>query len=202
MNQFRHGQTGGGGVKRPGGGSSSAGGYGGRPPHQGGYGSGDRDRSQPNQTVAQHWPGYLEGGYFDTDGNLKIEYVSRCVPGDEVLDESKQKGLEALVRAMANARPALTTGQLRRFFMHCRGLETKLRSGATWGVVRPQFQFIDSAAADAHGKQPQKIPGLFYDFIRRNVAAVKSQDDFLRGFIPHFEALVGFGSLHIQKERN
>lgn len=191
--------SGGGGVVRrespPGGGG---GGY--RP---GGYG-GDRDRSQPDDTVANYWRGtYLEGGYFDADGHLKIEFVSRCIPGDEVLEPSKQKGLEALVRAMANGRPALTTGQLRRFFMHCRGLETRLKSGALWGVIRPQFQFIDSAASDAQGKQPQaKIPGLFYDFIRCNVAAVKSQNDFLKGFIPHFEALVGFGSLYIQKERN
>jgi len=195
--------TGGGGVKpRDGGGGKtvydggarSAGGYGG--------GGGDRDRSQPDQTIGQLWPGYLEGGYFDDQGSLKIQYVSRCIPGDEILEESKQKGLEAIVRAMANARPALTTGQLRRFFMHCRGIETKLKSRALWGTIRPQFQFIDSAASDAHGKQPQKIPGLFYDFIRRNVNAVKTEQDFLHGFIPHFEALVGFGSLYIQKERN
>lgn len=197
MSRFGHGPTGGGGVIRrdppPGGG--------------GGYSpGGSGDRYQPDQTVAQLWPGYLEGGYFDADGNLKIEYVSRCIPGDEVRPEGQQHGVEPLIRAMANARPprdGLTTGQLRRFFMHCRGLETRLKSGATWPQVRPQFEFIGAAAADAYGKQPDpKIPGIFFDFIRRNVAVVKTQDDFLKGFIPHFEALVGFGSLHIKKERN
>ncbi|MGH7214058.1 MAG: type III-A CRISPR-associated protein Csm2 [Tepidisphaeraceae bacterium] len=182
----------------------SGGGYGGGGGGQrpGGFGAGDRDRSQPDQTVAQLWPGYLEGGYFDDKGCLQIQYVSRCIPGDELLPDRQQKGLESIVREMANGRPALTTGQLRRFFMHCRGIETKLKSGADWTCTRPQFTFIDSAASDAHGKQPQKIPGLFYDFIRRNVNAVKTEQDFLRGFIPHFEALVGFGSLYIQKERN
>jgi hypothetical protein len=44
---------------------------------------------------------------------------------------------------------------------------------------------------------------LFHDFIRRNVAAVHSEKEFLQGFLPHFEALVGFGSLHLKKsERN
>lgn len=194
-NYGRQGPTGGGGVKTAYDGGARSEGY------RGG-GTGDRDRSQPDQTVAQLWPGYLEEGYFNEQGSLKIQYVSRCIPGDELLPDHQQKGLEALVRNMSSARPALSTGQLRRFFMHCRGIETKLKSGATWAGVRPQFQFIDSAAADAHGKQPQKIPGLFYDFIRRNVNSVKTEQDFLRGFIPHFEALVGFGSLYIQKERN
>src|ERR1039458_3462588 len=98
MSRFgQHGQTGGGGVRprqneppRGGGG----GGY-------SGFG-GDRDRSQPDQTVAQLWPGYLEGGYFDgVDAKgtpiLKIQYVSRCIPGDEVRPEVQQHGVESLV---------------------------------------------------------------------------------------------------------
>lgn len=124
---------------------------------------------------------YLKDGYFEpgTDGALRLEYVSRAK-------------VEPLVEAMAGDK--LTTGQIRRFFQHCRGVEAKLRAGAPWGAVRPTFQFIEAAAADARGKRPQKIPDLFYDFICRNVAAVKTKNDFLRGFLPHFEAVVGFGS--------
>jgi hypothetical protein len=194
MNKFGHGQTGGGGV-RP---------RQNEPPHAGGHGGygGQRDRSQRDQTVAQFWPRYLEGGYFDADGNLKIEYVSRCLPGDEVLEPSKQRGLETIARMMSSGRPPLTTAQLRRFFMHCRRIETELKSGASWNSVRPRFQFLNSAAEDAHGKEPKKIPSLFCDFICRNVAAVKSEKDFLRGFLPHFEALVGFATPHLAKERN
>ncbi len=86
---------------------------------------------------------------------------------------------------MANSRPELSTGQLRRFFQHCRGLETRLKSGAaTWPGLRPQFEFLDAAATDAFGKQPRKIPAVFYDFIRRNVAAVKSEKDFAQASFP------------------
>ncbi len=56
--------------------------------------------------------------------------------------------------------------------------------------------------ADARGKSQPKIPDLFADFIQRNVDAVKTQKDFLFGFLPHFEALIGFGTSHLQRERN
>lgn len=200
MSRYGHGQQGGGGVRprstnhphdRRFGGSRRGGGYG-----------GDRDRSQPDQTVAQLWPGYLEGGYFDADGNLRIEYVSRCIPADELLPERQQHGVESLVRAMANADPKLTSHQLRRFFGHCRAIETKLKTGTPWRQIRPQFERLNIAASDGYGKQPRKIPGLFFNLIQRNVAAVTTEKDFLAGFLPHFEALVGFGSLYLSRERN
>ncbi len=199
MSSFgKHGQTGGGGVKRPGGGSPPG-------PPRSGYGGGSTSpsRDQPDDTVAKHWPDYLEGGYFDESGNLKIQYVSRCLPGDEHLPDHQQRGCEELIYSIANASIPLTTGQMRRFFSHCRALETKIKTGsATWYSLHAEFQKLDSAAADGFGKKPKpKIPGLFYDFIRRNVAAVHSEKDFLQGFLPHFEAIVGFGSLYL-KDRN
>jgi CRISPR type III-A-associated protein Csm2 len=105
---------------------------------------------------------------------------------------------------MARAEPELNQHQLRRFFQHCRALEARLRARqATWPALEAQFCKLDAAAADAAGKSPPKIPALFHDFIRRNVRAVHSEKDFLDGLLPHFEALVGFGALHLKKsERN
>lgn len=179
----KHGTTGGGGVRRPDE-SPSVG-----PPRSGSYGGGGR-RDQPEDKIDNYWKPYLDkdNRYFDADGHLKPEFVCR-------------EKVEPLIQAMARA--GLTTGQLRRFFGHCRTLETRLKSGsATWAELRTQFQFLDAAASDAYGKAQRKIPSLFYDFILRNVAAVKSEKDFREGFLPHFEALVGFGSLHIQRDRN
>lgn len=151
----------------------------------------DRTRTTQEITyVEQLWPEYLKGGYFDDEGNLRVEYVSR-------------EKVEPLVRAMANAHPELTHGQLRRFFQHCRRIEARLKTGEEdWGRVRPQVAFLDSAAQDAYGKQPRKIPALFRDFIERNVAVIDSENDLRNGFLPHFEALVGFGSTHIKRDRN
>lgn len=151
---------------------------------------GDGPRGGPgpssDETMARLWPGYLQGGYFDADGCLKVEYVSR-------------DRIEPLVRGMAR----LTVHQIRRYFGHCRAIETRLKSaGASWASVWPEVKKLDIAAADGAAKQPPKIPGLFHDFIRRNVDAIKSEEDFLRGFLPHFEALVGFGQAHFNRGGN
>jgi CRISPR type III-A-associated protein Csm2 len=130
-------------------------------------------------------------GYFDAAGNLRIEFVlrDRLVP---------------IAEDMANAQPALTVHQIRKFFQHCRAIEAKLRAKtSTWAAEEAAFRMLDVAAADAFGKSPKKIPELFHDFIKSNVAAVKNEEDFLKGFLPHFEALVGFGSRYFkERERN
>lgn len=132
--------------------------------------------------LADLWPNYLTQGYFDEAGNLRNEFVVR----DKI---------QPLAEAMSRASPALTIHQIRRFFNHCRAIEARIRAGtSTWAAEEAEFRKLDVAAADAFGKSPQKIPQLFHDFIKHNVAAVKSEKDFLKGFLPHFEALVGFGS--------
>lgn len=162
-----------------------------------------RDRAfrrdqQEELKLSDLWPDYLKGGYFDGNDEsgqpkLRLEYVSR-------------EKVEALVKTMSKARPQLTMHQLRRFFQHCRAIEAKLKqqtSSSSWEVEQTSFAKLDSAAADAWGKESKKIPRLFHDFIQRNVAAVKSKEDFLKGFLPHFEALVGFGALHLkERDRN
>jgi CRISPR/Cas system CSM-associated protein Csm2 small subunit len=142
------------------------------------------------------WPDYLKGGYFegkDAMGNpaLRPEFVSR-------------ERVKPLVQAMAEAHPALTSHQVRRFFQQCRAIEARLRAGkAGWESEHASFVRLDAAAADAIGKREPKIPRLFHDFIMRNVEAVKTEHDFLAGFLPHFEALIGFGSSHLkEKERS
>jgi CRISPR type III-A-associated protein Csm2 len=154
---------------------------------------GDR---QPEKQLKELWPDYLKDGYFygkDEEGRpkLRLEYVSR-------------EKVEPLVQEMSRARPQLTMHQLRRFFQHCRATEAKLKqNAASWESEQANFAKLDSAAADAFGKEPKKIPRLFHDFIQRNVAAVKTKEDFLKGFLPHFEALVGFGALHLkERDRN
>lgn len=141
----------------------------------------------PRSDVAPpKWPDCLEDGYFDQSGNLLPGYVER----ERMVD-------------LAKAMPELTVHQIRRFFQHCRAIEARLRAGASWDGERSVFRKLDVAAADAVSKSPPKIPQLFHDFIERNVAAVKTKEDFLDGFLPHFEALVGFGTQFFrERERN
>ena len=57
-----------------------------------------------------------------------------------------------------------------------RTIETRLKSstGATWASVVPEIKKLDVAAADGFAKRPRKIPGLFNDFVKSNVAAISS----------------------------
>ena len=158
-------------------------------------GRGQPLRDPHGETVTKYWPDYLKGGYFDEAGNLRIEYVSR-------------EKVEPLVAKMCEDRAGLTSHQVRRYFGHCRALETRLKGlsqeekAAHWKQVQAEVKKLDIAAADGAAKQPTpKIPELFHDFIRRNVAAIKTHKDFLSGFLPHFEALVGFGQAYFKKER-
>ena len=132
--------------------------------------------------MQDHWPQYLQGGYFDEKGYLRPEYVSR----DKMMK---------IVNQLRDAKPVLTVHQMRRYFQHCRAIESKLKSGRSrWEAEQTNLMRIDIAAKDAYGKSQRKIPALFHDFILSNVAQIKSEKDFLEGFLPHFEALVGFSS--------
>jgi len=121
-------------------------------------------------------------GYFDKQGNLHREFVQR-------------KNLESLAEQMAQ--DGLTMSQLRRYFQHCRTIESQIKSGqATWEHLVAKFDKMDSVAENAVNMK--KIPKLFYLFLKTNVAAVKTEKDFLEGFLPHFEAFVGFAAGHIR----
>ncbi len=147
----------------------------------------DRFRGSPEPGLMQLWPGYLAEGFLDADGNLRPEYVERG-------------RIEPLVRAMSAARPGLTMHQARRFFQHCRSIEARLRARtSTWHAEQAGFRKLDVAAADAFSKAQPKIPKLFHDLIKTAVAAVNDERSFLQGFLPHFEAIIGFGSQHLRE---
>ncbi len=67
-----------------------------------------------------------------------------------------------------------------------------------WGAA--SFEMLGCHAQNAQAAQ--KIPRDFQKFIDDNVDWVTSSADpktaFLKGFLPHFEALVGFGAAHLK----
>jgi hypothetical protein len=152
-----------------------------------------KQECKEEKSLLDLWPNYLRDGYFDnnkTESPLRPEYVQR-------------EKIVPLVETMANAYPKLNSHQARRFFQHCRAIETRLRAKkADWSIEESNFLRLDMAAADARGKEQRKIPQIFHDFIKLNVAAVHTEKDFIKGFLPHFEALIGFGSAFFSKDRN
>ena len=173
---------------RGGGGQGGQGGGRQRGRGRGGGGRQRRDRNQPTRDMPT-----FPNAYFATDERgvpcLRTDFVSRA-------------NMDALAEILARgARPNLTTGQTRRFFNHCREIERRLEvEGESWREVAASFQQL---SAHAHyASSGRKIPPEFQRFIDDNVDRVASADDprdaFLRGFLPHFEALVGFGAAYMR----
>ena len=132
--------------------------------------------------------------YFETDHQgrsyLQPDFVSK-------------KTVDPLAKQLAlRSNPKLTTGQIRRFFNHCREIERQLEiDGESWQRVSAPFEALCYHAQNAVAAR--KIPREFQDFIDENVKRVVSAEEpetaFLDGFLPHFEALVGFGAAYLKE---
>lgn len=132
--------------------------------------------------------GYLERGYFETNGNLKERYIAKDGDADNI---AKQLGL---------ARPAMTNHQLRRFYGHVRAAATRLDMTGNFPAVYVDLKKLDPFVSEAKGKG--KIPDLFYDFMIKNVKAIRpdNKEDFTKGFLEHFQAVVAFFTFHYPKK--
>ncbi len=152
---------------------------------------GDHGRSEFPKGYAQDFP----VSYFATDDHGKSYLQSVFV--------SKKK-LDPFARLLGSrANPRLTSGQMRRFFNHCREVERRVKiEGESWERVAASFEALCYHAQNA--VSAHKIPKEFQDFIDVNVRRVVSDNEperaFLDGFLPHFEALVGFGTAHMKRD--
>jgi CRISPR type III-A-associated protein Csm2 len=132
--------------------------------------------------------GTSSSGYFDDKGCLRLEYVAK-------------ENVETLARKFD--REGLNMHQLRRFFNYCREIERRLKSRqSTWEAERSNVFKLSAFAADAAGKRPAKIPISFREFLDRNVERIRTETDFVSGFMQHFEALVGFSAMFMKEERS
>ncbi len=150
----------------------------------------DRGGSGPNRPPREDLPKF-PASYFEIDSQgesyLQPDFVSK-------------KNVDPLAKQLAYRK--LTTGQMRRFFNHCREIERQLKvDGKSWHQVAAGFEALcyhSQNAVAAH-----KIPREFQDFIDDNVKRVGSAKEperaFLDGFLPHFEALVGFGAAYLKE---
>ncbi len=156
-----------------------------KPPGRGGgHGPGRQRPSGPR-------PPKLPDSYFQIDEHGQPYLLPVFV---------SKRALRPYVQGFEKGR--LTTGQMRRFFNHCRELERQLKvEGESWERMSAKFEALSYHAHNAAAAA--KIPSQFRDFIDENVKRVTSSDDpqaaFLSGFLRHFEALVGFSAKNLKK---
>ena len=155
------------------------------------------DQNAPQQSNEYRYPEKFPDSYFQADPQGRDCLLTDFVAKSKVDELARQLSLSR------NRETALTTGQLRRFFNHCRDVERRLSiEGESWPQVAAGFAMLSAHAQNAAASRPSKIPRLFQEFIDCNVKRVTSSIDpryaFLEGFLPHFEALVGFGTAHMK----
>ncbi len=139
------------------------------------------------------------GGPQEIDPRLKppekrIEYFSgrddrgKPIVRPELLD----KEAEEKARAFSDLKPT----QLRRFYGVITALKREIvETNLEDEGVRARLALLKAHAAYASG-QKKKVPDAFLKFIVANVASVKTRDDFLFGFAPHFEAVVAYHRIY------
>lgn len=147
--------------------------------HGGGYqgNQGNRNYNSPRESSYGLPKGYLEGGYFDQEGYLKDKLIT-----DAASDVAKGFGKE------------MSNSQLRRFYGHVKTAEKAYSYSKDTKKLINDVSLILSFAAEAKGKE--KVPSVFYDFIHKNIQNIKTAKDILKGFIPHFQAVVAYFTYH------
>lgn len=137
-------------------------------------GQGGRYPQKREQRLPSLPPRYLEGGYFDSAGNLLPEVI---VDWAEDIAGKLHRG-------------KMATAQLRRFFNEVRRIELKLHKVGNFEQAQPEILKLIAYASDAVKKN--KAPSLFNDFIRQNVKWAAHGEKEFSGFVNHFECVVGF----------
>src|SRR5579884_3595459 len=119
-------------------------------------------------------PGYPS--YFGTDGYTRPELLLK----------------EAEDLAARFDRDGLRRSQLRAFYDHAKRQLQRLQYGAPFADVHADIAKLSVVAADRAPRAVGKLPASFKEFIDRNVKAASDRKSFEKGFMPHFEAVVGY----------
>jgi CRISPR type III-A-associated protein Csm2 len=121
----------------------------------------------------------LESGYFKgiEKTNLKpqlIIHYPKLLAEIFQKDENKNK-----------------SSQIRKYFDSCRIIEGKYKIKRDFDFVISELLKLIPLMENSRGKK--HITDEFYDFFERNVEeAVKSPNHFQKGFMAHFESIIGF----------
>lgn len=107
--------------------------------------------------------------------------------------------LGAKAEAVARNLAEVPASQLRRFYAEVMALKRRAElAGASDEEIRAQLTLLRAKAAYTWQRQ-SRYPGELVAFFNRHAASVKTKRDFLRGFQPHFEAVMAFHKVFERK---
>jgi hypothetical protein len=135
-----------------------------------------------------------------TDLTSPVESYFEAVDGNLVIRDKfvSRRDVEAIVQHLGQ--DGLGRNQIQRFFRHCRKLELQLRrKERTWGEVRSTLLALPAHAVNGMERPRDQIPQSFVDFITRNVNMIHTEVDFAKGFMRHFECVLGYAPKYLKK---
>lgn len=145
-----------------------------------GTGTASGGRIRPNWGANFRFDDYLKEGYFRDPAERKQLRT-------EVVDAIARDIAGVLERSYPETKPY----QLRRVFNRLRALERSLRAQHSFEEIQAEITKLKPETFRQVGRK--LISEDFRHFIDRNVdLAVQNKDNFVRGFIPHFAAVLGF----------
>lgn len=100
--------------------------------------------------------------------------------------------LGAKAEQVARNLAEVPASQLRRFYAEVTALKRRAElADVSDEEIRAQLTLLRAKAAYTWQRQ-NRYPGELVAFFNRHAASVKTKHDFLRGFQPHFEAVMAF----------
>lgn len=116
--------------------------------------------------------GYLKGGYYNDEKQLRPEVVTSWA--------------WQIAQLLANGN--MKVSQLRNFFGTLRLAEQRQRSGTPFGALKAHVARLDPLAHVAVGRNV--APAVFTAFVARNVEQAQKDEASFKAFVYHFEAIV------------
>ncbi len=145
-----------------------------------GTGAASSGRVRPNWGTNFRFDDYLKDGYFR-------DPAERRQLRPEVVDAIARDIAGVLERSYPETKPY----QLRRVFNKLRALERSLRAQRSFEEIQAEITKLRHETYRQVGRK--LVSEDFKRFVDRNVdLAVQNKDNFVRGFIPHFVAVLGF----------
>ncbi|MEM3373495.1 MAG: type III-A CRISPR-associated protein Csm2 [Candidatus Anstonellales archaeon] len=119
----------------------------------------------------------IDDGYFNKEDRLKESLIIKYPQMLSVIFTSEPK----------KNKPS----QIRKYYDYCKNLEGILKIKNNFNAILPDLYQLIPLTINAMNKD--HISNTFKDFIEINInLAVKSEKNFTEGFLPHFQALIGY----------
>ncbi|MBK8908690.1 MAG: type III-A CRISPR-associated protein Csm2 [Rhodospirillales bacterium] len=120
--------------------------------------------------------------YFQSQSNHQDQLVARA----ELFDAEARDAARALVK--------FEPTQLRRFYSVVSALRNEAKGDPDFpdDQIKARLALLKAHAHYSWARDSKKIPRYFLQFIDMHVNAVRTRNDFLLGFAPHFEAVVAY----------